>query len=67
MNCEGNKIELYNDGKRLLTLEGCLDFEIEKGIRSIYYLAEEPVSRICFKGKLKNGRGNSAVKLIINN
>lgn len=62
---EGKEIRLYNGAEHLATLEGSTDFEIENGIRSVYYLTEEPVSRIRFKGKLLNGKASGTVKITI--
>ena len=61
--CEGKQIKLFSENKHILTIEGTLDYEIREGIRSIYYLSNEPVSLICFKGILKNGMATSVIKL----
>ncbi len=65
--CEGNRILLFHGERHILTIEGTLDFAIREGIRSVYYLSEEPVSLICFKGSLVDGKAESVIKLDVLN
>lgn len=65
VRCEDGLIKLYNDEKHLLTVKGSLDFEIRKGIRSVRYLSEEPVTLICFKGKISDGKAESLMNFNI--
>lgn len=61
--CRDGKILLYNGKQHILTVESSLEFELKKGIRSVYYLSELPVSVLCFKGKTVNGNAESIIKL----
>lgn len=60
--CEGKQVKLFEDGKQILTVESTLECEIREGIRSVYYLSEEPVSLICYKGTLKDGQAYSEMQ-----
>lgn len=62
---EDGQIKLYSGERHFLTVKGSLDFEIKDGIRSVYYLSEEPISLICFKGSLTGGRAESVINLDI--
>lgn len=60
---DDQKIKIFSNGSHILTVEGNLEFEIRKGIRSLYYLTEEPVSQICFRGTIKDGVAESLINL----
>lgn len=60
---EGKKIKLYNGCQHIVTIEGTLDYELKDGMRSLYYLSEEPIKIICFKGVLKGGTVSSKIKI----
>ena len=61
--CDGKQIRLLLENGYALSIKGTLDYEIRRGIRSVYYLSEEPVSLISFKGKIQNGKAESEIKL----
>ena len=60
---KGNQIQLFHGNIHILTVEGNLDFEIREGIRSVYYLFDEPISLICFKGNLVDRKAESVIKV----
>ena len=63
--CENGIIKLFYRDRHMLTIECEMDFEIKHGIRSLYYLTEEKISLICFKGTLKNYSMETLIKLDI--
>lgn len=63
--CKEDQILLLDGSRHILTVSGDFDYEIKEGIRSLYYLCEEPMMQIAFKGKLQNGRAKGMLKFDI--
>ena len=61
--CNQGCIQLLDGQRPLLTIKSDFEYEIKEGIRSLYYLCQEPISQICLKGKLENGTAKSVIKL----